>query len=307
MKETMCYPYRLRPVYKTAIWGGTRLEEAYGKNAPEHPLAESWELTLREEEKNIIENGVYAGQTLDCCFSGNNFPLLVKFLDAAHPLSVQVHPEKCELWYIMEAKPGAKIVYGLKEPFDEARFCQAVKEGTLEDLLHYESVRAGEFYYIPSGLLHAIGDGIVIAEIQQNSGITYRVYDYHRGRELHIPQAVETLRTLGISRAGDGGAIPGVHRCEHFSVEKIQLSQGETWIGKMPPSSPWCHLLCVAGEGRMFRAGEGRWEMDEYDMTVCQGDSLLLPAGLLAFEMHAGETGLTFLLSTPYSKDPVSE
>lgn len=240
------YPLRLKPVLKDALWGGDTLIFKYGKQSDINRLAESWELALHAEGMSIIENGEYAGMTLARylgierdCDGRYDFPLLVKYIDARKKLSVQVHPNKTELWYIVEAAEGAQLVYGLKKDFNETSFRAALNEGKLDDLLHYIYIRAGEFYLLPSGLIHAIGGGILIAEFQQNSNITYRVYDYNRGREIHTGAAIDTIKRLN-----ENGDYSGMTECEYFSVEK-KLIHGE----QIKVNDTFAHILCLDGSG----------------------------------------------------------
>ncbi len=216
------YPLKLKPVSKNALWGGDILIKHYSKTSDFETLAESWELTLHAEGMSVIENGEYAGMTLAEYLAVEkdrdgfyDFPLMVKFIDAKENLSVQVHPNKTELWYIVEASAGARLIYGLKNDFNEELFRKALKDGTADELLRFINVRAGEFYLLPTGLIHAIGGGILIAEFQQNSNITYRVYDYNRGREIHTEKAIETIKELR-----ENGYYAGITECEYFKTEK---------------------------------------------------------------------------------------
>ena len=220
----MIYPLKLS--YSTAhmLWGGRRLIDEWGKKTNADILAETYELSIRSDRKSIIENGEYKGCTLDeyikeqgnCTVSdkykGERFPMLIKFIDAAKALSVQVHPDdeyaekiendsgKNEMWYIVDAVPDAKIVYGLKKSVTSEDFKKAIETQNYDSVLNYVDVKKGETYYIPAGLVHAIGAGIIIAEIQQNSDLTYRVYDYNRTdsngnkRELHVEKAFDCVK-----------------------------------------------------------------------------------------------------------------
>ena len=217
------YPIKISYVAKSRIWGGDNLSKMFGKENEGENIGETWELTVRDDEMSVICDGSCAGMTLGeyidenksvlgSKYKGGRFPLLIKFIDAMDKLSVQVHPDddyatlhendpgKTEMWYIVDAKPGAKIVYGLAEGVSREEFAKAAREGKLDHVMGYKNVKAGETYFIPSGLLHAIGEGIIIAEIQQNSDITYRVYDYDRkdssgkGRELHVDKSIDVVR-----------------------------------------------------------------------------------------------------------------
>ncbi len=221
------YPMQLQGVTKSPIWGGVRLLRDFGKKSDAATVGESWELTVRRDEVSVVANGAYAGERLDCvidrlgdaltggAFGSDNFPLLIKLIDASDRLSVQVHPDdkyakevendrgKTEMWYIVDAEPDAEIICGLADGVDADAFARAVAEGDISRALKHQPVHPGETYFIPAGLAHAIGRGILIAEIQQNCDLTYRVYDYDRRdaqgnlRELHVQKALDVTRPFG--------------------------------------------------------------------------------------------------------------
>ncbi len=222
IKNILPYPLILKPIFKEKPWGGRRLGTVLGKNLPpDVPIGESWELTIRPRETSIITNGPLAGKTLlEACalygispFEDSRFPLLIKFIDAHDTLSVQVHPDdryvslhedtedsgKNEMWHILLADPGSSIILGLKEGITGKDLRRAIKDKSLEDYLNKIPVKEGDTFFIPSGAVHAIGRGIVLAEIQQNSDITYRLYDWERvdnegnPRELHIEKALDVI------------------------------------------------------------------------------------------------------------------
>ena len=259
------YPLKLKSVTKNALWGGRKLIEDYGKLSDRKTLAESWELTLHAEGMSIIENGEYAGMSLAqyLCIEKDadgfyDFPLMIKYIDAGDKLSVQVHPGKTELWYIVEASEGAQLVYGLKKDFNEISFRTALQEGRLEGLLRFIDVHAGEFYLLPSGLVHAIGGGILIAETQQNSNITYRVYDYNRGREIHTEKAIKTIKTLN-----ENGNYAEVTECEYFKVEKRIIHAQEV----INADNTFVHVLFLSGSGCIG------------DEPVTKGSGYFIPQG----------------------------
>jgi mannose-6-phosphate isomerase len=229
----LVYPYRLEPLEKPAIWGGTALVERYGKQADPHAaIGESWECW----DDNRIENGPLLGRTLGDLRAelgaqlmgpldaGRIFPVLTKIIDARQALSVQVHPDdayaqrvehqpngKTECWYILAAEPGAELVLGWTRDTDRAEYERRVADGSLGDLLRRVPVRAGEVYYLPAGTLHAIGAGIQLFETQQASDLTYRIFDWNRvgadgePRELHVAKAADVLDFHGSTR---GAATP---------------------------------------------------------------------------------------------------
>ena len=222
--QTEIYPIKFESVFKDYIWGGRSLEK-YGKELPEEgKVAESWEASCHPNGMSVVANGFLKGRTLadvikkygvnivGTRFVDKKYPLLVKYIDANDKLSVQVHPDdeyarvnesgelgKNEMWYIVEAEPGAHIYYGLKENITKERFVQAIRDNCVEDCLNKLEVKAGDVVNISAGTVHAICSGIIILEVQQNSDTTYRVYDYDRkdasgnARPLHIDKAIDVI------------------------------------------------------------------------------------------------------------------
>ena len=315
------YPLKLRGVTKSPIWGGTRLLRHWNKTADSETVGESWELTVRTHEQSIIQNGEYKDRTLTeviaentdavmgkTTYEGGEFPLLIKLLDAGDRLSVQVHPDdeyaarvendrgKTEMWYIVEADEDAEIICGLAEGVSAEDYARAVENGSPEAALKHQRVRAGETYFIPSGLPHAIGKGILIAEIQQNCDLTYRVYDYDRRdkngnlRELHVKKALDVIRPftneeIEAIRYSRGKADGVLADCVYFRVEKLDVDGTQV----LDSDVYMRHLLCLDGEINLIGNGFG--------MEVCKGDSVLLPAALDSIELR----GLgTLLLSVSY-------
>lgn len=287
------YPLRLEAYKKAVVWGGTTLRDRYNKSFATNDLGETWELSVREKENSVITNGEYAGMTLKEYLGGEkNFPLLVKFLDANDSLSVQVHPEKTEMWYIVEAADDAQLVYGLNEKFDKEKIRAAIADGTLEEHLNYINVKAGEVYFIPSGLTHAICKGIVIAEIQENSDITYRLYDYNRPqadgslRELHVEQSLDTMSDIteeyiekcrySLGKTGENNLA----NCPFFKVYKYDL-KGEMSFTK---SEKFHHILCLEGEG------------DINGEPIFKGDSYFIPEGMKEYKIST-KTDISVIIS----------
>ena len=274
--------FELKPVTKHIIWGGERLSRDYGMGENGEKIAEAWELTCRGDGDNEIISGKYTGrllsefvrenpQALGTKQKGDRFPLLIKLIDAEADLSIQVHPDdeyalshtddmgKTEMWYIVDAKPGAKLIYGLKRKYTRDELKTAIAAGTLESLMNYVEVKSGETYFIPSGLVHAIGAGILIAEIQQNSNITYRVYDYNRRqpdgslRQLHIEPALDVIErfdpeAVTVEKTGDV-----IASCKYFEVRAIALD-GEKTVCAGEES--FLHLMITDGECEIICAGE---------------------------------------------------
>ncbi|MBP3495392.1 MAG: class I mannose-6-phosphate isomerase [Clostridia bacterium] len=298
----MLKPLKLKPEFKEIIWGGNRLKNEYNKKSELNNIAESWELTVRNDGMNIIEGGKYDNVSLGDYINQNGFdvvtnkkldrfPLLIKFIDAQDNLSVQVHPDdayglknanslgKTEMWYIIDAKPGAKLVYGLKPNCTNDMFKKAIEDGNVEAMLNYVPVKKGDVFFIPSGLVHAIGSGILLAEIQQNSNITYRVYDYNRigkdgkPRDLHIvdalnvivnrtPEEIEKIRFSTNAKNDNCLAC-----CNYFNVDKFNIDGTLEFSAN---AESFNSILCLDGVGEIEFNGE--------KFTLNKGDSYFIPA-----------------------------
>ena len=297
-------PIRLLPVTKKIIWGGSRLSDEYGKGMPGEKIAESWELTCRADGENVVSGGEYDGMTFSQYLKavpdaiGNNpysdrFPLLIKLIDAESDLSIQVHPDdayaaehttdlgKTEMWYIVDAAPNAHIIYGMKEKYPRAVIEKAISDGTLESLMNYIPVKKGETYFIPSGTVHAICRGILIAEIQQNSNITYRVYDYNRRqpdgslRQLHTEDALNVIERVDPSAVGYTNSGDVIAKCKFFTVRKINGKREELNAS----SDSFVHLLCVDGNAKIV--------FDNEETSLDKGGSVFVPAGAGKFTLCA--------------------
>ncbi|MBN2494371.1 MAG: class I mannose-6-phosphate isomerase [Deltaproteobacteria bacterium] len=304
---------RFAPIIKTLPWGGRRLASLLGKRLPDGPCGESWEVVDLPGEQSRVVDGEHAGRALaelvrderrallgEADLLEGRFPLLFKFIDAARVLSVQVHPDahacarlgggarpKTEAWYVLHAEPGARLYLGLRPGVEPEALRRALQTGELEPLLQPVEVAAGDFFFIPAGLLHAIGAGIVLAEIQQSSDTTYRVFDWNRAgldgkpRPLHTAEALESIRFELHGRiespALDSGR-PGV-RSDFFSFERLDIAPGHGEA--IEPGRPVI-LACIAGAGRL-EAGAGAIELE-------RGASCLLPA-CLAGELRSRAGG----------------
>lgn len=313
------YPFLLSPVAKSAIWGGTRLRRDWGKTADLPNIAETWELSVRDTERCTVRNGNYEGQTLykvlktlgpravGAGFTGDRFPLLIKFIDASDRLSVQVHPDdayaaatadglgKTEVWHIVEAEEGAQILCGLRDGLTRADFVAAVERGDFLSPLAAHKVKAGETYFIPAGMPHAIGAGILVAEIQQNCDLTYRVYDYDRvgadgaKRPLHVKQALDVVRPFTAAEVdairfarGKGEGV--LAACPYFTVRRIEVTVRARFNAD---SKSFHSLLVLAGTGTVTANG--------VEVAFTKGDSIFLPADSGNYTL---EGGATLLLTT---------
>jgi len=293
------YPFKFGAIYKQRIWGGQRLREVFGKDLPAgEKIGESWELADLPEDKSVITNGELAGLTIrqaiekyPKAITGNKkfsppYPLLIKILDAHDILSVQVHPDpetcrrtgegepKTECWYIISAEPDAVIYKGLKKGVTKEQFAEAIEKGTVADTLVKVPVRPGQCHFLPAGTVHAIGPGLLIAEIQTPSDTTYRVFDWNRvddagnARQLHVEQALESIH-FGV--CGDDLPVTTIGRlvdCEYFKMDKghqgrnceVLLSPGEMKV-----------LIIVSGSGTILGTG-----VEPVEFRA--GDCLLIPA-----------------------------
>ena len=277
---------KLYPECKDYIWGGNRLREKYGKISDKSPLAESWELSFHNDGLTKISDGRTLMEAVTEKELGERvkkigrFPVLIKFIDAKDDLSVQVHPSdeyaianenslgKTEMWYIVEADEGAGIYLGFKRDVTREEFEGAILENRLTELLNFYEVKPGECYFIPAGTIHAIGKGCLICEIQQNSNLTYRVYDYGRRdkfgreRELHIDKAKKvTHLERFIPKSFDDGILGS---CEYFTATRARVCD-KTLICAGEDS--FNAVTCVQGAGEID--GE----------PVRCGDTFFVPAG----------------------------
>ena len=315
------YPLMLSYITKTALWAGTKLKDDFGKKSDFDTVSESWELSVRKNEMATAENGVAKGLTLkeyfeaagyDCVSpyfnSADRFPLLVKLIDAEDMLSVQVHPDdnyssrvegdsgKTEMWYIVDAKEGATLVYGLADGVSTEDFAAAVREGRIGEVMNHVPVKKGQTYFIPAGMLHAIGAGILVAEIQQNSDITYRVYDFDRVgadgklRELHVDKALDVTRpytedevsAIRFSNPERAMAGESLASCEFFGAARLSVNEKtDLAVG----SDSFLSLICIEGSGVITFDGE------KYPFS--KGDSYFLPAGMGAFSLDGAATLIT--------------
>jgi mannose-6-phosphate isomerase len=293
------YPLKFKPIFKQRIWGGQKLREVFNKDIPPfEKIGESWELADLPNDKSIIANGELAGQTLSSVIqkfpkeiTGNEnfsppFPLLIKFLDAQDILSVQVHPDrqtcrrlgegepKTECWYIISAEADAVIYKGLKKGVTKQQFAEAIKNGTVAELLAKVPVEAGQCHFLPAGTAHSIGAGLLIAEIQTPSDTTYRVFDFNRvddsgkPRPLHIEQALESINFDMDSTKLPVTTVGRLMDCEYFKIDKgHQAVSCEVFIspGQMKI------LIILTGSGTILSA-------DTNLVEFRAGDTLLIPA-----------------------------
>lgn len=301
---------KLIPAGKDYLWGGMRLREEYGKKIDLTPLAETWECSVHPDGPSYIMNGDFKGRSLTDVLKeypeylgtkvkNGELPVLVKFIDARKDLSVQVHPDdeyarkyenqngKTEMWYVIDADEGASLIYGFQHRVTPEILQDAVNAGTLDKHLQKVEVHKGDVFYVPAGTVHGIGAGILIAEIQESSNVTYRVYDYDRvdkngkKRELHFSKAVQVM-DMGITpdvkqkprmvKHYPGCSRELLCRCKYFETEQIQVTKGFSFSVK---EESFQILMCLDGYGQVETM-----DADKKPVRFSKGETMFLPAGL---------------------------
>ena len=317
--DTPLYPLRFEPIYKEKVWGGRTLEKL-GRTLPgdeKTPIGESWELADLSQtspsggggdsEHSVVANGPLAGDTIPDLLKKvgherllgrlrlseqGGFPLLVKFLDAKQNLSVQVHPSaeyadrhpdaflKSEAWYILDSEPGAAIYKGVRDGVTPEQFREAIENDSVEPLMIRVPVKPGDCHYLPSGTCHALGAGVLVAEVQTPSDTTFRVYDWGRtGRELHVDQAIQCIHfgPPDVRQYEKRSHIAGIHTtvtrlvtCEHFRIEKVRMNQG--YHQELPYDQPAVWMV-LEGAATITTA-------DAPPTQISPAETYLVPAGL---------------------------
>lgn len=304
----MLYPLKFSPILKDRIWGGKKLKSNYGKNAQNDKLGESWELSGYENDESIVANGFLAGNNLvelteiymgdlvgDKVYDsyGLTFPLLFKLIDANDNLSIQVHPGddiaaerhnsfgKTEMWYVVDAEPGAELIIGFSKDCTQEQYVEALENNKVEELLQKVPVQKGDVFFIPAGLVHAIGKGVLVAEIQQSSDITYRIYDYKRvdekgnERELHTEQALDVIdytacenpKTVYSPKLNE---ITKLAECNYFTTNLIKFDQPLT--RNYGTIDSFISYMCVEGSFCV--------ETENEKVVVNKGETILIPASI---------------------------
>ena len=302
------YPLLLKAPIKDYLWGGTRLIDEFGFKTDKEKAAEAWVLSCHKDGNSIVKNGEHAGKTLQEVLDvwGKEvlgakaagftyFPILIKLIDAKDRLSVQVHPDdeyalahegeygKTEMWYVVDCDEGAQLIYGFNQDISQGEFLERINNNNLSPVCNYVPVKKGDVFFIEAGTMHAIGKGILIAEVQQNSNTTYRVSDYGRlgadgkQRQLHIKQAVEVTKTevptMPYGNVGDVtlypfGTVRELAKCDYFTAELINLDGN---VGVYDNES-FISLLVTEGEVLLSYTGGM--------MSLKKGDSVFVPATL---------------------------
>lgn len=304
---------KLTPPIKDYIWGGTRLSKEFDMVTFTDKQAEAWMLSCHSAGECIIENGEFHGRTLTDvlknegksylgtnCDRFEDFPILIKLIDAKDNLSVQVHPDdeyamrvegeygKTEAWYIVDCDDDAEIIYGFKNDITKEEFRKSIEDNTLLDYVNRVKVKKGDLFFIEAGTLHAICKGILLAEVQQNSNTTYRVYDYGRlqngkPRELHIDKAVDVTNTKAIDASGkpmgekiqkDGYSETLLTKCDLFTVKSLEITEKAVLTAD---KTSFVSLVCLEGNGVVMHG--------DSCVTLYKGESLFVPAGYGKFEI----------------------
>lgn len=287
--------FLLEPALKETIWGGNKLREKYGKSSKLANIAESWECSVHPQGLSKVASGKYKGMYLRDVLSehpeylGNkiksvdDFPFLIKFIDAREKLSVQVHPDdeyaekyengalgKTEMWYVVEAEKNAELVYGFYDDITKYQLAEGAKNGDIEKYLNRVRTHPGDVFFIPAGTVHGIGAGNLIVEVQENSDLTYRLYDYNRigkdgnKRKLHTEKALDVVnykksanikKSMRILKYKYGIAYESLCRCQYFSVERIVINTKEN-IRLNFNNNSFNILICIDGLGKLLDNGK---------------------------------------------------
>ena len=321
------YPLKFYPILKERLWGGFKLNSLLHKEKSEQPVGESWEISAVKGSVSVVANGDLKGWNLRDLINrfplellgqsvldryGKEFPLLIKFLDAHADLSIQLHPNddlakqrhqslgKEEMWYIMEAEKDSRLMFGFNQKLEKVSYSKHLKEDTLESLLHFEKVQKGEVFHIPAGRVHAIGGGIVLAEIQQSSDITYRIYDWKRLDEQGNPRTLHTDLAL---EAIDFN-IPENYKTQYLDVK----DQKNTLINGQYFKTKWMNLTIPMKFDLVLNdtfiiyvvvEGKGKIKFDENEIAIQIGETLLIPAQLQQFSIVPDSNGIKLIQVTP--------
>jgi len=307
------YPLKFTPILKEKIWGGEKLNQILGKGSKKKNIGESWEISDVDNDISVVVNGALKGKTLKELVSkfkgelvgekvyqqfGDNFPLLIKYIDAKEALSIQLHPNdvlakqrhdsfgKTEMWYVMQADKNANLIVGFKNDVSKSEYLSHLQNKTLTEILNIDLVNEGDVYFIPTGRVHAIGAGVLLAEIQQTSDVTYRIYDWDRQddagnyRELHTNEAIDALDfksqvKYNTSYSNNLNKTNNIVDCQYFTTNILLLNK-KIKIDNTNKDS-FVIYMCVQGEGVRLKS-------DKFEEQLNFGASILVPANLKQFE-----------------------
>ena len=312
--NTNLHPLKFKPILKDKIWGGTKLAEQFNKPSNSNQLGESWEISTVPGDVSEVVNGKLKSQNLQDLLElykgdligdknykrfGNNFPLLIKFIDAKQDLSIQLHPDddlakerhnsfgKTEMWYVMQADKGANLIVGFNQKMDDKTYLKHLEEKTLTKILNFDNVKAGDTYFIEAGRVHAIGAGVLLAEIQQTSDVTYRVYDWDRvddegnERELHNDIAIDAFKfdlkdDFRVDYKKEKNLSNSMVSCPFFTTNYIELDSN---LEKENLHDSFLIYMCVDGEVEVVT--------EDTKEVISKGETILLPAAVKDFKLNS--------------------
>ena len=316
---TNLYPLKFKTIFKDKIWGGNKIATVLGKNYGDLPnCGETWEISGVEGNISIVEGGPLTGRSLieliddyqglllgESVYKqfGNRFPLLIKFIDANADLSIQVHPDdalakarhgsfgKTEMWYVFQADNGSSLISGFNQPVDKETYLKKFNDGELMDILNREDVRAGDVFFIPAGRVHTIGKGLLLAEIQQTSDITYRIYDFDRvdgngqKRELHVDEALDAIDYsfydhYKVPYQDQSNKPVELVKCEYFTTNKLNIDQ--TLERDYSGLDSFIIYICFDGALTL--------DYTEGKLDIKKGDAVLLPANFKTVKLIPDKT-----------------
>lgn len=315
-------PFLLRPSGKDYLWGGSRLRTEFGKQIELNPLAETWECSVHPAGLSYVASGDFSGSSLKTVLDEHpeylgthpkhgEMPILIKFIDAAKNLSIQVHPDdfyaakyengqpgKTEMWYVVDAQKEASLTFGLKQTLTREKIQKAIDDGSIEKYLNRVPVRKGDVFFVEAGTIHGIGAGVLVAEIQESSDLTYRLYDYNRldkngkKRELQIEKALDVANLHAVSvprqpmrvlRYRNGSASELLGRCRFFQVERMLLNteRNRSMVSYQSESNSFNVLLCTSGCGVLISQNS-----NFAPIYFFKGDCIFVPANSVMLKIH---------------------
>jgi mannose-6-phosphate isomerase len=327
----MLYPLKFHPIYKEKIWGGQKIRTILHKDfGPLQNCGESWEISGVDGNVSVVQEGDLKGKDLKSLITyhkddlvgkriyekyGNEFPLLIKFIDANDDLSIQVHPGdelasirhgsngKTEMWYILQADEGASLIAGFNRPLNKKTYLEYFNQGRLMEILNREEVRAKDMFFIPAGRVHTIGTGLLLAEIQQTSDVTYRIYDFDRintegkKRELHVEEALDAMdfsfqpdyKTHYAEKINEPVVLAS---CNYFTTHKLNITGRVERLYQNLDS--FVILICTKGEGILH--------CDQHKLTLKLGEVILIPAKIKRISLSSDDLEVLEAFVTPEKK-----
>ncbi|WP_452232571.1 type I phosphomannose isomerase catalytic subunit [Lacinutrix sp. MEBiC02595] len=315
----LIYPIKFRPILKEKIWGGQKLKELLNKESDLPNIGESWEISDIEKDISIVSNGVLKGKTLKELLEiykadligkknyrvfGNTFPLLIKFIDAKKDLSIQLHPNdtlaakrhnsfgKTEMWYVLQAEEDANLIVGFNQEMTPEKYVKHLEAKTLPEILNFEKVEEGDSYFIEVGQVHAIGAGVLLAEIQQTSDVTYRIYDWDRLdnkgnlRELHNDLAIDAINfrkqdDFRVRYSKTENEENQMVDCPYFTTNYLEITKT---IKKENKVDSFIIYMCVSGEAEI--------KTEQFNQIITKGETVLLPAAIKTYQISSKKARL---------------